>query len=102
MHSEEKSISRIERFLYKNGLHTGLPELSRVCELVLTISATSSVDLSFSALKRIKSSIKNSQGHSRLSALFGISLGKHLLVGMKASYDFYSKVAEELCKRIVE
>ena len=99
-HLKAKTVQEMQRFLYENELQTGLPELYKFCELVLTIPATSSsVERSFSALKRIKSFARNAQGQSRLSALSIMSIEKDLLIHMKAKTTFFDEVTEEFCKK---
>ena len=51
----KKSVSDLMEFINVNDLSDAMPELFRLCALILTIpSTTASVELSFSALKRIK------------------------------------------------
>jgi hypothetical protein len=52
----------------------------KLCELVLTIGATSAADeRSFSALKRLKKYLRNSQSQDRLSWLALMNIGKSFL-----------------------
>ena len=51
----KKSVSDLIEFINVNDLSDAMPELFRLCALILTIpSTTVSVKRSFSALKRIK------------------------------------------------
>jgi hypothetical protein len=99
-HFKDKYVTEIHSFLLSKGIHSGLPELHKLCELILTLPASSSsVERSFSALKRTKTFIRNSQGQSRLSALALMTIEKDLLVEMKGNDDFYNKVTEDFSKK---
>ncbi|CAH1111459.1 unnamed protein product [Psylliodes chrysocephalus] len=68
--SDKKMSINVSNFLITTGLKKSLCEVVKFCELVLTIPATSaSVERNFSALKRIKSFIRNSTSEDRLSNL---------------------------------
>jgi hypothetical protein len=78
------------------GVHKGVPELYNLACLFLTIPCTTaSVERSFSALKRIKSYTRVTQGQTRLSALSLISIEKETLCRLEKLPDFYSQVTDD-------
>jgi hypothetical protein len=98
-HFKAKSLGDIHSFLISNGLHNGLQDLPKLCELNMTIPATSSpVEHSFSALKTTKTFQRNSQGQECLSTLAMMSI-EDLHLEMKADIAFIDKVTEEFCKK---
>ncbi len=77
------------------GLLSTMTQISKLCELIITVPATSaSVERSFSALKRIKTYCRFSLGQDGLSSLFLISIEKSLLIQLKPKSDFYDHVME--------
>ena len=75
--------------------------LLKLVVLVLTTSySTSSVERSFSALKRIKIYLRNTPGHDRLSNLWLMSIEKSLLKKlMFMSKVFYDNATDHFCKK---
>lgn len=64
-------------YLKITNLDENLPQATKLISLILTIPATSaSAERSFSALKRIKNSSRNSQEQNRLSSLSMLSIEK--------------------------
>ena len=78
----------------------GFKEVYKLAELILTIPCTtSSVEQSFSALKRIHTFCRSTQGQDRLSALAIISIENEILHGLKSKDTFYDLVIHKfLCK----
>ncbi|KAL4130820.1 hypothetical protein QTP88_008201 [Uroleucon formosanum] len=75
-----------------NDLISAFQEVFKLGQLILTIpSTTASVERSFSALKRIKSYQRSTQGQERLSSLSLISIEKELLHKEKNHPQFYDK-----------
>ncbi|KAJ4443264.1 hypothetical protein ANN_04932 [Periplaneta americana] len=62
-------------------------------------STTSSVERSFSTLKRMKTFQRNSLGQERLASLAMMSIEKDLLLDMKVNPAFFNRVTEEFCKK---
>ncbi|CAH1112395.1 unnamed protein product [Psylliodes chrysocephalus] len=95
--SDKKTPINVLNFLITTGLNKSLCEVVKLCELVLTNPATStSVERSFSALKRIKSFIRNSTSEDRLSNLPSISIEKELVKQLSENpklYDVIDKFA---------
>ncbi|XP_060855035.1 zinc finger MYM-type protein 1-like [Metopolophium dirhodum] len=80
-------------YLKTTNLDENLPQATKLISLILTIPATSaSAERSFSALKRIKNSSRNSQEQNRLSSLSMLSIEKKLLVGLKKKSTFHDEV----------
>ena len=66
----KKSVSDLMEFINVNDLSDAMPELFRLCALILTIpSTTASVERFFSALKRIKTYQRNTTGKNQISGL---------------------------------
>lgn len=83
-----------------NDLISAFQEVFKLGQLILTIpSTTASVERSFSALKRIKSYQRSTQGQERLSSLSLISIEKELLHKEKNHPEFYDKVINEFLKQ---
>jgi hypothetical protein len=83
-----------------NDLISAFQEVFKLSQLILTIhSKTASVERSFSALKRIKSYQRSTQGQKRLSSLSLISIEKELLHKEKNHPEFYDKVINEFIKQ---
>ena len=71
----KKRVSDLMKFINVNDLSDGMPELFRLCALILTIpSTTASVERFFSALKRIKTYLRNITGENRISGLSPMSV----------------------------
>jgi len=80
-----------------NELISAFQEVFKLSQLILTIpSITASVERSFSALKRIKSYQRSTQGQERLSSLSLISIEKELLHKEKKHLEFYDKVINDI------
>lgn len=91
----KNSASELWKSLKVCGLYQAFPEVLKLCELVVTIPATSaSTERSFSALKRIKNFIRNSTGQERLSALGLISIEKELVQKYARETNFYDEVID--------
>jgi len=94
----KNSIEELHRYMHENDLYGGFKEVHK---LVLTIPySTASVECSFSALKRVKTYLRNTQGQKRLSNLSLISIEKSLLKSMMSNSEaFYNSVIEHFCKQ---
>lgn len=87
------------QFLKDNELEDAYTEVSKLCELVLTVPATSSsVERNFSTLKRIKNFVRNSTGQERLSQISILSIENQLLQNMSDNPRFYDDVIDEFAK----
>lgn len=72
-----KTPNALLNFLFKNDLHSCMPEFYKFVSIVVTIPVTSaSVERSFSALKRIKTYTRNTMNQNRLSNVSLISIEK--------------------------
>ena len=75
-----KTPAQLLSFLYQNDLIQTVPEATKLLKLVLTVPATtSSVERSFSVLKRIKAYNRNQTQEKRLSSLAIIAIEKERL-----------------------
>jgi hypothetical protein len=95
----------LEDFFYKHPyqlvcslksrqLDTALPEIFKLGLLIVTVpSTTASVEISFSALKRIKTYQRSTQNEQRLSGLEILSIEKKdVLHQLKSTATFYDNV----------
>ena len=89
----KKRVSDLMEFINVNDLSDAMPELFRLCALILTIpSTTALVERSFSALKRIKTYQRNATGENRISGLSFTSIEADLLKHLMQTEEFYEKV----------
>lgn len=96
----KSSVSDLWKSIKECGLDQAFPQILKLCELTLTIPATSaSTERSFSALKRIKNFIRNSTGQERLSSLALLSIEKELVQEISRQQRFYDDVIDEFAKR---
>ena len=78
--NECKTPAQLLSFLYQKDLIQTVPEATKLLKLVLTVPATTStVERSFSALKRIKTYNRNRTEEKRLSSLAIIAIEKERL-----------------------
>ena len=71
-------LSELLTFLVEHNLDICLREITKVLKILLTIPMTTSeAERSFSALKRIKTFLRNTVGQQRLNALAAISTEKN-------------------------
>lgn len=96
----QKHIYKYLDYLREYDLTTVLPQVTKLCELTLTIPAKSaSAERSFSALKRIKTYLRNNQTQNRLSNLSLLSIEKEILMTIKSEPNFYDGVTNEFLKK---
>ena len=89
-------IYKMVEFMKNNDLISGFKEVYQLAELILSIpNITSSVERSFSALKRILSFCRSTQGQDRLGALAIISIEKEILHKLRLNDSFYDRVLEK-------
>lgn len=92
---KKKSVNEITIYMKLNNLDIVFSEVYKLAELTLTFtSTTATVERSFSALKRIKTYLRATQGQVRLSNLAVISIEKNILLNMKkwSEETFYESV----------
>jgi hypothetical protein len=83
--------------LKTTNIDSALHQLTKLCELTVTIPASSApVERSFSALRRIKTYARNSQGEDRMSRLSLLSIEKKSLENIRNNEDFYNHVINNL------
>ena len=94
--SKCKTPSQLLSFLYQNDLIQTVPEATKLLKLMLTIPATTtSVERSFSALKRIKTYNRNRTEEERLLSLATIVIEKERLQKLRHNKeDFYHNVTD--------
>ena len=93
-------MSDLWRSIKNCELDQACSEVLKLCELALTIPATSvSTERSFSALKRIKTFMRNSTRQERFSHLALLSIEKELIQEMALQQHFYDEVIDEFAKK---
>lgn len=98
----QKSVQAIGKYMKLNDLHTVYTEVYKMATLILTFpSTTASVERSFSALKRIKSYLRATQGQIRLSNLALLSIEKEILVSLRRINEeaFFDSVITKFTKK---
>lgn len=97
---EGRSPSDLLQFLTAKELSESKSQLHQLTCLVLTIPvSTSSVERSFSALKRIETHARNSTGQDRLGALALMSIEKGLLLELKSKDKLYDAAIAHFTKK---
>ncbi|KAL7634801.1 UNVERIFIED_CONTAM: hypothetical protein RMT77_015178 [Armadillidium vulgare] len=92
--------SQLVNTLKKKMLQTALPEVYKLGLLIITIPCTTtSVERSFSALRRIQSYRRSKQGQDRLENLGLLSIEKDLLNTLMQSTSFYENVINKFIKQ---
>ena len=93
--------SQLLSFLHRNDLIQTVPEATKLLKLVLTLPATTtSVERSFSALKRIKTYSRNRTKEERLSSLALIAIEMERLQILRQNKDeFYCNVINAFVKK---
>ena len=95
-----KDPSDLLLFLKNKDLCDSMHQLYKLTCLVVTIPVTtSSVERTFSALKRIKTYSRNTTGQSRLSALASMSIEKEMLMDLKTKDKLHDPVIEKFTQK---
>ncbi|XP_049597201.1 zinc finger MYM-type protein 1 [Syngnathus scovelli] len=98
---ECKSPGQLLNFLVQKKLIQVVPEATKLLQLVITVPATmSSVELSSSALKRLKTYSRNRTEQEQLSSLAVISIETERLLKLKEDEDnFYKQVFDAFVQK---
>ncbi|KAM9342344.1 zinc finger MYM-type protein 1-like [Pholidichthys leucotaenia] len=92
---EGKCPTDLLDFLQKKNLSESMQQLYTLVCLVVTMPlSTVSGKGTFSALKRIKTYVRNTTGQTRLSALASMAIEKDLLLELKRTDNLYNRVIE--------
>ena len=91
IHAE--SASDLVNILFKRKLFTFLPQLSKIAKIFASIPATSStVERSFSTLRRLKSFLRSTMGQARLSSIAIINIER----------PYANRILQESMGRIID
>ncbi|XP_050297190.1 uncharacterized protein LOC126736718 [Anthonomus grandis grandis] len=96
----DKSLLGLIKSMHDNDTNEILPESYKLFCLLATIPATSaSVERTFSTLKRIKTSLRNTMTQNRLSSLSILSIQKDILAQLVETGDtFYDRVIDKFAR----
>ena len=79
-HLRKNNLEELQKYMHEKQMYEAFGDVHKLVLLVLTIPySTASIERSFSALKRIKTSLRNAQGQDKLSNLSLMSIEKSLL-----------------------
>ncbi|XP_067135315.1 zinc finger MYM-type protein 1-like [Centruroides vittatus] len=93
---KHKPVFELIKFMSESGLQMGLKEVYKLATLIATIpTTTATAERTFSALQRIKTYCKSTQGQERLSSLAVLSIEKALLDDLKIRPTFYDEVIQK-------
>lgn len=97
----DRTVRGIMKFLKETELaEEAFPEIYKLCSLISTIPvSTSTVERTFSCLKRIKTSVRNTQGEDRFYMLSLMSIENVLLEEMQNRRDFNDTVIEKFIQK---
>ena len=95
-----KSVKSIYELIYKLKLTSALPEATKLIQLLLTIPLTSVAnERSFSALNRIRSYLRTTMTHEKLSSLARISIEKSILNELDNKKELHNRILHEFAIR---
>ena len=90
------SLNSMLSILFEFKLTSGMPEITKLLQLLLTISLTSvSSERSFSTLNRIRSYLRTTMTLDRLSSLALISIEKRIINMIEEDRELFEKVLQE-------
>ena len=100
-HFRKNNLEELHKYMHERQLYEAFGEVHKLVLLVLTIPYfTASVERSFSALKRIKTFLRNAQGQDRLSNLSLMSIGKSLLKQLMSKPEvIHDAVTDHFCQK---
>ena len=97
-------MSEITNYMKLNNLDIVFSKVYKLAELILTfLPTTGTVERNFSALKRIKTYFRVTQGQVWLSNLAVISIEKNILLDMKkwSEETFYENVIYKFKQKVL-
>nr|CAD7406693.1 unnamed protein product [Timema cristinae] len=99
---KDKTVTEIMKFLEETDLaKEAFQETYKLCCLISTIPvSTSTVERTFSCLKRIKTTVRNTQCENRLSTLSLLSVEKGLLDELQSQKSFYDAVIDQFIQKV--
>ena len=100
-HFRKNNLEDLHKYMHERQLYEAFGEVHKLVLLVLTIPySTASVERSFSALKRIKTFLRNAPSQDRLSNLSLMSIEKSLLKQLMSKPEvFYDAVTDHFCRK---
>lgn len=95
-----KHLHKLLDFIIKNNLQEIYSQFTKLCQLVLTIPATTaSSKRSMSTLKRVKSFLRNTMTNERLTNLSSLAIEKNLLGVMVKDPTFVESIIDDFAKK---
>jgi hypothetical protein len=90
-----RNVCDLHDYIRTQELDDVFPETYKLSKLILTIPATSSsTERSFSALKRIKNYLRNTQGQERMSSLSLLNIENRFLDKLMSKETFFDEVID--------
>ena len=90
-----RNVNELHEYIWQQELGDVFPQTYKIAKLILTIPATNvSTERSFSALKRIKNYMHNTQGQELLSSLSQLNIESRLLDRLKSKPTFINDVID--------
>lgn len=97
---KDKPVFELIKFMSENGLQIGLKEVYKLAKLIATIpTTTATAERTFSALRRIKTYCRSTQGQERLTSLAVLSIETALLDDLKIRLTFYDEVIQKFLQK---
>jgi hypothetical protein len=88
-------VCELHEYIRTQELYDAFPETYNFSKLILTIPTTrSSTGKLFSALKRVKNYLRNTQGQERMSSLSLLSIENHLIDKLMSKENFFDEVID--------
>jgi hypothetical protein len=93
-------VCELHEYIRTQELHDVFPETFNLSKLILTIPATSSsTERSFSAQKRAKNYLRNTQGQGRMSSVSSLNIENRLLDKMMSKENFFDEVIDIFARK---
>ena len=96
----KESSLEILQYLYEFDLHESLPEVVKLLKLNTVIAlSSSSIERSFSCLRRVKIYLRNKMSEERLLSFCRISIHKDILKGLGDGKQLYDLIIAKFTEK---